>query len=386
MNRNLYILLLAQFLSAFADNAILFTVIAMVMQTTTTAAWYIPALQASFLIAFVLLAPWVGPFADARPKATVLITANVVKAIGAGLLLINLEPLLAYAVIGAGAAMYSPAKYGILPELVAREKLVKANGWIEGSTIVAILAGSLVGAQVADYSVSWAMVMVLVLYGMSAFCALFITRMPAQLRVKTAALPHFTSVTRALFGNIQARFSLLGTSLFWATAAVLRLMLVVWAPLVLLTTNTSQIAELTLYIAIGIAIGALLAPRLIPLEQLRRTGMAAFLIGVCILLLSSTEALWPARLALLAIGIAGGLFVVPMNAILQAVGHRTVGSGGAVAVQNFSENLSMLAATGIYTLAAAQGASAVASIVTLGIVVLAASVIVSRRLPRAGTN
>ena len=136
MNRNLYILLLAQFLSAFADNAILFTVIAMIMETATAAAWYIPALQASFLVAFVLLAPWVGPFADARPKASVLVSANVVKAIGAGLLLINLEPLFAYAMIGVGAAMYSPAKYGILPELVAHEKLVKANGWIEGSTIV----------------------------------------------------------------------------------------------------------------------------------------------------------------------------------------------------------------------------------------------------------
>ena len=232
MNRNLYILLLAQFLSAFADNAILFTVIAMVMETTTTtAAWYIPALQASFLVAFVLLAPWVGPFADARPKASVLVSANVVKAIGAGLLLVNMEPLFAYAVIGVGAAMYSPAKYGILPELVAHEKLVKANGWIEGSTIVAILAGSLIGAQVAASSVQLGMFLVLMLYGVSAICALFITRMPAQLPVKAAALPHFIGVTSTLFSNTQARFSLFGTSLFWATAAVLRLMLVVWTPL-----------------------------------------------------------------------------------------------------------------------------------------------------------
>ncbi len=383
MNRNLYILLLAQFLSAFADNAILFTVIAMVAQTATAAPWYIPALQAAFLVAFVVLAPWVGPFADARPKSTVLITANLVKAAGAGLLLLHLEPLLAYAVIGVGAAMYSPAKYGILPELVAHEKLVKANGWVEGSTIVAILAGSLIGAQVADRSVPGAMLLVLVLYGLSAVCAVFIVRTPAQLSQKTSAVPHFISVVRTLFNNTQAQFSLFGTSLFWATAAVLRLMLVVWAPLVLLTTSTAQIAELTLYIAIGIALGALLAPRLIPIEHLRRTAYAALLLGICILLLSSTESLWPARLALLAIGIAGGLFVVPMNAVLQAVGHRTVGSGGAVAVQNFSENLSMLAATGIYTLAAAQGVGPVISIITLGILVLLASLLMMRRLPPA---
>lgn len=375
MNQNLYILLLAQFLSAFADNAILFTVIAMVTQTASPAAWYIPALQASFLIAFVVLAPWVGPFADARPKAGVLITANIVKAAGASLLLVNLEPLLAYAVIGVGAAMYSPAKYGILPELVAQDKLVKANGWIEGSTILAILAGSWIGAQAADHSVAGALRLVLVLYGVSALCALFITRISVQRQERAAALPHFISITGDLFKNGRARASLLGTSLFWATAAVLRLMLVVWAPLVLLTTTTGQIAELTLYIAIGIAAGALLAPRLIPMEYLRRTGVAAFLLGLCILLLSTSEALWPARLALFAIGISGGLFVVPMNAVLQAVGYRSVGSGNAVAVQNFSENLTMLAATGIYTLAATQGASPVASILTLGIVVLVTSLI-----------
>jgi len=373
MNRNLYILLLAQFLSAFADNAILFTVIGMVTQAAVPAAWYIPALQASFLMAFVLLAPWVGPFADARPKTRVLITANLVKATGAGLLLVNLEPLLAYGVIGVGAAMYSPAKYGILPELVAQEQLVKANGWIEGSTIFAILAGSWIGAQAADHSVPWALTLVLMLYGVSALCALFITRLPAQRQERAAALPHFINIVGTLFKNSRARFSLLGTSLFWATAAVLRLMLVVWAPLVLLTTTTAQIAELTFYIAIGIAAGALLAPRLIPMEYLRRTGMAAFLLGLCILLLSTSEALWPARLALFAIGVSGGLFVVPMNAVLQAIGHHSVGSGNAVAVQNFSENLTMLTATGIYTLAAAQGASAVASILTLGIVVLVTS-------------
>lgn len=373
MNRNLYILLFAQFLSAFADNAILFTVIAMVTQAVVPAPWYIPALQASFLLAFVLLAPWVGPFADARPKADVLITANLVKAGGAGMLLIHLDPLLAYGVIGVGAAMYSPAKYGILPELVAPEKLVKANGWIEGSTILAILAGSWIGAQTADHSVPWALALVLMLYGVSALCAVFITRIPAQQRERAAALPHFISITGALFKNGRARFSLLGTSLFWATAALLRLMLVVWAPLVLLTTTTAQIAELTLYIAIGIAVGALLAPRLIPMEYLRRTGMAALLLGCCILLLSASEALWPAHLALFAIGISGGLFVVPMNAVLQAIGYRSVGSGNAVAVQNFSENITMLTATGIYTLAAAQGASAVTSILTLGVVVLVAS-------------
>lgn len=381
MNRNVYILLLAQFLSAFADNAILFTAIAMTLQTQA-AGWYIPALQASFLIAFVVFAPWVGPFADSRPKSSVLITANVIKALGAALMLAQLEPLLAYAVVGAGAAMYSPAKYGILPELVPHHQLVKANGWIEGSTILAILLGSWIGAQLADRTIVGALTMILVLYALSAFSALFITRIPPRLtHVTRAAVPYFGTLLRGLFGNQRARFALLGTSLFWAAAAVLRLMLVAWAPLVLLTSNTSQIAELTLYIALGIALGALIAPRLIPLEQLRRTRLAAYLLGLCILILGLTDNIWLARLALLAIGICGGLFVVPINAALQEIGHRTVGSGGVVAVQNFTENSAMLLATGLYTVAAGQGVHPVSSIMLLGILVFLTSFIIARRLP-----
>ncbi|MDD5115435.1 MAG: MFS transporter, partial [Methylobacter sp.] len=150
MTKHIYPLLIAQFLSAFADNAILFTVIALVMQSAQLASWYVPALQSSFLLAFVLLAPWVGGFADHHAKSKVLIIANLIKASGAGLLLLHVEPLLAYGVVGMGAAIYSPAKYGILPELVGHDSLVKANSWIEGSTILAILLGMVIGARVAD--------------------------------------------------------------------------------------------------------------------------------------------------------------------------------------------------------------------------------------------
>ena len=178
MKRDVYLVLFAQFLTAFADNAILFTAITMVMQATTTPAWYIPALQGSFLVAFVLFAPWVGPYADARPKAHVLTSGNIVKGIGAGMMMLQVGPLLSYAVVGLGAAIYGPAKYGILPELVDEQQLVKANGWIEGSTILAILAGTLVGALLSESSITLALGVVTALYVVSALVALWITRLP----------------------------------------------------------------------------------------------------------------------------------------------------------------------------------------------------------------
>src|SRR5262245_40955312 len=163
MTRGIWVLLGAQFLTAFADNAILWTVIAM-LRAAPRGDWYIGALQASFLVAFVVLAPWVGPLADRRPKPHILLTGNVLKAVGAALMFLGVEPMAAYALVGTGAAVYSPAKYGILPELVGSNRLVRANGWIEGSTILAIVLGTVVGARVADRSVSYALLMVISCY------------------------------------------------------------------------------------------------------------------------------------------------------------------------------------------------------------------------------
>lgn len=381
MNRGLYALLFAQFLTAFADNAILFTAIAMVLAATGTAGWYIPALQSAFLVAFVVLAPWVGSFADSRPKAVVLMIGNLCKGVGALLILIGVEPLLAYALVGVGAAIYGPAKYGILPEMLPHERLVQANSWVEGSTIVAIIAGTVIGARVADASITAALVLIIVCYGLSLAATLLIPRIAPRHAGEGRGPRHFIGTMRAFFATSRARFVMLGTSLFWAAAAVLRLLLVAWAPVVLLTRNTADIADLTLALAIGIVIGAALAPRLIPIERLRRARLAAYAMGVFILLLSLVDAVWPARAMLVFIGIAGGLFMVPINATLQEIGHKTIGSGGAVALQNFFENLAMLTTVGIYTFAAGQGVAAVDSIVTVGVLVLIATFLVSRHLP-----
>ena len=382
MNRDLYRVLGTQFLSAFADNAVLFTAITMVMQQAELGSWYVPALQASFLVAYVLIAPWVGRYADARPKPRVLLSANVIKAVGAGLLLFHVEPLIAYAVIGLGAAAYSPAKYGILPELVDEKTLVKANGWIEGSTILAILSGTLVGSVLASYSITVALIAVIALYGLSALIALTIRHSlivgPGQGR----ALANFFNQMRSLLATPRARFSTLGVSLFWAAATVLRVLLVAWAPAVLFLDSTTDIAMLTMFVALGIAAGAVLVPRFIPMAYLRRARLAAYAMAIVIVLLAAVDSVWVARIALFMTGVCGGLFVVPINAALQEIGHKSIGSGGAVAIQNFFENLAMLVASGIYAVVAGIGVDPVITMIWLGLLIMVATVIVSWHLPK----
>lgn len=381
MNRNVYKVLIAQFITAFADNAVLFTVISMVLKSGAMQSWYVPALQSSFLIAFVVLAPWVGPFADSRSKPSVLTYANIIKAIGASMLFFHFEPLIAYAIIGIGAAAYSPAKYGILPELVGEDALVNANGWLEGSTILAILSGTLVGAQVSEYSVQVAFLLVIGLYVLSAAVALLIAKTPAVNASMGAPLSQFKKMMTLLLSTPRARFSTLAVSLFWASASVLRVLLVAWAPVVLFITETSEIAQLTMFVAIGIAVGSVLAQKFIPLAYLRRARMAAFAMGCVIIALSFVDGVWLARVALFFTGVAGGMFVVPINAALQEIGHKTIGSGGAVGIQNFFENLAMLIASGAYAYVAGAGAAPVATMLALGILVIVATVIVSWQLP-----
>ena len=381
MTRDVYILLVAQFLTAFADNALLFTAIHIAQHGNSAAPWYIPALQVSFLVAFVMLAPWVGPYADRRPKAQVMVTGNVIKTVGAALMLMQVEPLLSYAVVGIGAAIYGPAKYGVLPDLVPPDKLVTANGWIEGSTILAILLGMYIGALVAEQSIAGALILVLVLYIVSALCARLMTLHIPPPRAAIPALRNFGLTMKQLLTTPRARFATLGVSLFWGTAAVLRVILVAWIPAALLINESSKIAELTMFLALGIAIGALLAPRCVPLIYLQRTRWAAYAMGSLVLALAAVDTLWAARAILLCAGIAGGILVVPINAALQEIGHRTVGAGGAVALQNFFENLSMMVASGIYAVAVAKGATPVPALLVLGVIIISGTVLLSLHLP-----
>ncbi len=381
MSRSLVLLLVAQFLSAFADNAVLFAVIEIIMQATDLPSWYKPALQAVFLLAFVIFAPWLGGFTDNHNKARVLIIGNGIKALGAGLLLFSTEPLLAYAVVGLGAAVYGPAKYGILPDLVDHQRLVKANSWIEGSTILAILLGMLVGAKLAVQSIDLALMATLLCYGISILVSFGIgARKPKRLDNNQGIIA-FAGQLREFLDVPRSRFAILGASLFWASAATLRVMLLTWAPLVLLSKNASEIAELTVFLAIGIVAGSALVPRLIPLEHLRRARLPAYAMGIMIVLLSVTPEVWSARMILFAIGSAGGMFIVPVNAALQEIGHEGIGAGRAVALQNFFQNVAMLLSVGIYTYADASGVNPVLAMLVLGGLVILATFLVALRLP-----
>lgn len=385
MNKSLAFLLVAQFLSAFADNAILFTVIALVMHAQNPASWYVPALQSSFLVAFVLLAPWVGQLADRFPKARILVVANLLKASGAGLLFLNVEPLIAYAIVGSGAAIYSPAKYGILPELVKHDELVKANGWIEGSTILAILLGMVIGAKVADYSIPTALIGTIGLFLISSIFACFLglknsSSVLNKPKVHSALGVFFTQIQQ-FFTFERARFVILGGALFWASAATLRVILVAWSPQVLDLHSATEIAQLTLFLAVGIIVGSICVPRLIPLEKLRRARFAAYIMALLIMTLSFTAVIFVAQSILFFVGIAGGMFIVPVNAALQELGKQTIGSGTAIALQGFFHNVAMLLAVGSYSLASAWQVSAVTAMFCLGGLLLTASIFVASKLP-----
>ena len=381
MSTAIYRLLIAQFLSAFADNAILFTVIALVMKSSQLATWYVPALQSVFLIAFVILAPWVGSFADKHAKAHVLIVGNLIKACGAGLLLFGIEPLVAYCLVGFGAALYSPAKYGILPELADHSFLVKANSWIEGSTILAILTGMLVGAQVADYSIQWALAGSIALLTLSALVSFSLPHNPQKQHSGKSAIADFFTHIAEFTAVERSRFAILGAALFWAAAATLRVILVAWAPLVLFTTSATEIAQLTLFLAIGIIVGSALVPRMIPLEHLHRVRFPAYTMALLIITLSLANDIWFARFILLGIGCAGGMLIVPINSALQEIGQQTIGSGRAVAIQGFFQNISMLLAVGIYTYAAANNVDPILAMLSLGFITFTSTFLISLRIP-----
>ncbi len=342
---------IAQFISALADNALLFAAIAL-LKSYAAPSWQIPMLQEFFVLAFIVLAPFVGPFADGFPKGSVMFIANMLKLLGAVAMFAGVNPLFAYGLVGIGAAAYSPAKYGILSELVPAEKLVKANGLMEGSTIIAILLGAVLGGKLADISVSIALISICGCYFLAVIANTFIPRLPVA-RLDTQFHPvklakEFFEALKVLTLNKDARFSLVGSSLFWGAGSTLRLLLVAWVPVALGNNDMSMPANLSGTVAIGIAVGAALAANLVSLKNINRVLPAGLLIGLFIMLFAYTSSLTIAIILLVLVGITGGFYVVPLNALLQERGHETVGAGNAVAVQNFFENFCMLTLIGLY--------------------------------------
>ncbi len=345
-------LLLAQFLSAMADNAIL--ILAIALLKAERQAESIPFLQACFIAPFILLAPLAGPLADSMPKAKMLFRANAFKLFGATLMAVGLHPIAAYGLIGIGATLYSPAKYGILSQMFSPVHLVKANGLLEGSTIVAILLGALLGGWLADYSLAMAFWCITGAYALASVIALKIPALPPE-RIDSTLAParvirHFSADLKIMMHNPDIRFSLLGTSLFWASGTTLRLLLFAWVPISLGTTDNSTPAGLMGLVSVGIVVGAFAAGGLISLASVNRALPGSLLLGPVLLLLSQAHHLWQAALLMGLTGICGGYFVVPLNALLQERGHETRGAGHALAAQNFFENLVMLLFVGLYSI------------------------------------
>ena len=364
--------LVAQFFSALADNAILIAAIAIVKSQGLPN--LVPLLQESFVVPFILLAPFVGQIADGFPKGRVMLVGNLIKLSGAIAMVAGVNPLTAYGMIGIGAAMYSPAKYGILAQMFGPASLVRANGMMEGSTIVAILLGVLLGGWLADHSLHWAFVGVVAAYSMAACANLFIPALPAENADASfhpwMLLKKFVTSLSLMFRNQDARFSLLGTSVFWGSGTTLRLMLFAWVPAALLITDNQTPANLMGAVSIGIVLGAVGAGLWISLANVNRALAGGLLLGPVILALVFVHDLTFAYVLMVAIGMCGGSFVVPLNALLQERGHESIGAGNALAVQNFAENIAMLLLVGGYSWAATVGVPVAMSIIGFGLVLL----------------
>jgi LPLT family lysophospholipid transporter-like MFS transporter len=353
-SRGMFATLGAQFLSAFGDNALLFAALALVRQESYPA-WSGPLLQAFFVGAYILLAPFVGVFADARPKGSVMVYANLLKCVGGLGLCLHVNPFVSYALVGAGAAANSPAKYGILSELVVQAQLVKANSLLEASTIAAILLGAIAGGKLTDWSIEGALTVITACYAAAALSAILVPRIRRAVRViNYSVIPivkSFASKTRSLLKSRNARVAVIGTSLFWGAGAALRFLVIAWVPVALKVTNNSLPGFLTGMVAAGIVVGAALAARFVQLRHVDRALPAGILIGfgVCLLPLVSTQ---PFAFVVMAfVGICSGFFVVPLDALLQREGNGGVGAGAAIAIQNMFENLSMLALVSGYSAA-----------------------------------
>ncbi|USR60907.1 lysophospholipid transporter LplT [Lelliottia amnigena] len=348
----------AQFLSAFGDNALLFATLAL-LKAEFYPDWSQPILQMVFVGAYILFAPFVGQVADSFPKGRVMMFANSLKLLGAASICFGFNPFIGYTLVGIGAAAYSPAKYGILGELTTGDKLVKANGLMESSTIAAILLGSVAGGVLADWHVLAALGVCAMVYAGAVVANLFIPTLPVarpgQSWRFTPMTSSFFNACRVLWRDGETRFSLIGTSMFWGAGVTLRFLLVLWVPTALGITDNATPTYLNAMVAIGIVVGAGAAAKLVTLETVRRCMPAGILIGVGVLFFSLQQALLPAYALLILIGILGGFFIVPLNALLQERGKHTVGAGNAIAVQNLGENTAMLLMLGLYSLAVKAG-------------------------------
>ena len=398
MNRGFYIILAAQFLSALADNALLFAAIAL-LQEISAPDWHVPLLQQFFILSYILLAPFVGPYADSMPKGRVMFVSNFIKLAGCLAMLVGMPPLYAYAIVGLGAAAYSPAKYGILTEYLPHNQLVKANSWIEGATVAAIILGAVIGGlmispQLAGTALHhWGLDAWL---GVPQFAIVIITFLYLgaawfNLHIPVVAIDHkppkknpvfllydFWHSFKLLWKDPLGQVSLAVTTLFWGVGATLRLVVLAWAAFNL-KFDLTHATQLTAMSAVGIAFGAAIAGKWVRLEDSVKVLPAGIILGLTVIAMIFVTDWRIAAVLLFFIGVLSGFFVVPLNALLQHRGHLLMGAGHSIAIQNFNENLGILILLGIYTFMVGNGVHIHWVIVSFGLCISLAMTVIWRR-------
>jgi MFS family permease len=408
MKRGFYTIMSAQYFSSLADNA-LFVAAVELMRSDGAPEWQRAALVPIFTLFYVVLAPLVGAFADALPKGRVMFISNAIKMIGCLAMLFGSPPLLAYAIVGLGAASYSPAKYGILTELLPASQLVKANGWIEGLTITSIILGIVLGGQLVGHALSSRLLAfdfplistgidtppeaaITVIIWIYAIAAWFNTRIPdtgveirplranpqhGLTRNLLALLPDFWHCNSRLWHDKLGQISLATTTLFWGTGANLKYIVLAWASLTL-GYDTAHASSLTGVVAVGTAIGAVAASMRMRLDMATHVIPLGIGMGLLLIAMNAVSSIWVAVPFLILLGGLGGFMVVPMNALLQHRGHNLMGAGRSIAVQNFNENASILLLGAFYSACTGFGLSAYWAVTSLGLVVAGVMWLVKR--------
>ncbi len=391
MNYGFYIIMAAQFFSSLADNALLVAAIALLIQAEAPS-WLTPYLKFFFVVSYVALAPYVGAFADRLPKGQVMLIANTIKIVGCVAMLWDVDPLIAYAIVGLGAAAYSPAKYGILTEYLPHRQLVVANGWIEGLTVASIILGTMLGGLLIHVRISGvllhfdmplietsidtpaeaAVALIVVVYAIAALFNLEVPNTGVALKKLPShpadTLKDFARCVGHLWRDRLGQISLAVTTLFWGAGATLQFIVIEWARAAL-GFDLSKAAILQGVTALGIAIGAVLASLWVALDRSVRVIPLGIAMGVIVIVMIFVKQVWLAVLLMVLIGALAGFFVVPMNALLQHRGHHLVGAGRSIAVQNFNENSSILIMIALYSLLLHLGFSIYVVIVVFGLFV-----------------
>jgi MFS family permease len=398
MPRGFYTIMAAQFFSSLADNALLVAAIALLIQLSAPD-WLPPYLKFCFVISYVVLAPYVGAFADRLPKGQVMFISNMIKIGGCLMMLFEVDPLIAYAVVGLGAAAYSPAKYGILTEYLPHDKLVAANGWIEGLTVTSIILGTVLGGLLIAPKVSGfllaidvpgldtdidtpaevAIAVVTVVYLVAAIFNLHIpaTGVPMKPLPSNpwATLKDFSHCCVRLWHDKLGQISLGVTTLFWGAGATLQFIVIAWADEAL-GYSLSQASILQGVVAAGIAAGAVVASMRVSLDRAVGVIPLGIAMGLIIIAMVFVREVWIGVPLLVVIGALAGFFVVPMNALLQHRGHHLMGAGRSIAVQNFNENASILIMIAGYSSLIKHGVSIYAAIVAFGLFVAGTMILV----------